>query len=206
MGSDSLTFEQFRLIFVLYFSSIIPLLLLIYLRVNNFISKSLVKFYFLIFAICALGWELWFTYGIIDGFPVDMRRADILNFYIPKNLNWILNSLADAGAITFGSIFLTWLILKKDNAFLYKWSWKAFAILLLLFITQNILVEMFLYHDQLSVGREISWAPFSPWSPYYNPILFSFNDRTIMFQTQLPWLFIAPVIYRLFIYSINKND
>ena len=206
MGSESLTFEHFRLIFVLYFSSIVPLVLLIYLRVNNFISKSIVKFYFLIFALCALGWELWFTYGIIDGFPVDMRRADILNFYIPKNLNWILNSLADAGAITFGGIYLTWIILKKDNAFLYKWSWKAFALLLLLFVSQNILVEMFLYHDQLSVGREISWAPLSPWSPYYNPVLFSFNDRTIMFQTQLPWLFMAPVIYRLFIYFINKND
>ena len=130
MQSDSLTFEQFRLIFIVYFSSFVPFLLMIYLRVNNFISKSIVRFYLLIFLLCALGWELWFTYGIIDGFPVDLRRADLLNFYIPKNINWILNSLADAGLITFGGLYLTWIILKKNNSFLYKWSWKAFIILL----------------------------------------------------------------------------
>jgi len=206
MDSNTLTFEQFRLIFVVYSSSIIPLCLLIYLRIVNLISSSIVKFYIIIFLICAFGWEFWFTYGVIDGFPVDLRRADILNFYIPININWILNSLADAGTIVFGGLYLTWLILGKDSTFISKWSWKAFSILLLVFITQNILVELFLYHDQLAVGKSISWSPLSPVVSFYNPQLFEFGDRIIMLQTQIPWLIMCPLVYGLFLRYVNKNN
>ncbi len=44
-----------------------------------------------------IGWEIWFTYGLINGESVIERRADVLNQWIPLHLNWILNSLADAG-------------------------------------------------------------------------------------------------------------
>ena len=40
-----------------------------------------------------------------------------------------------------------------------------------------ILVELFLYHDQLSEGKLLSWAPLSPLGKYFNPMIFSFNDR-----------------------------
>ena len=205
METNTLTFEQIRLVFILYFSSIGPLILISYLKINNLISSAIVKFYFIIFLICALGWEIWFTYGIIDGFPVDLRRADILNWYIPKNLNWILNSLADAGTIAFGGIYLTWLFLGKNNNILTKWSWKAFFVLLSIFIFQNIFVELFLYHDQLSIGKTISWAPLSPLGPDLNPILFTFFGRTVSLQSQIPWIIIAPLFYRYLIYHLNER-
>ena len=56
------------------------------------------------------------------------------------------------------------------------------------------LVEMFLYHDQLEVGKQLSWAPLSPLGSLWNPVLFAFQDRTITLQGQIPW-----VIYDAFV-------
>jgi hypothetical protein len=44
------------------------------------------------FVLCALGWEIWFTYGLVAGEAVDLRRADVLNQYLPIHINWLLNS------------------------------------------------------------------------------------------------------------------
>ena len=205
METNYLTFEQVRLIFIVYASSILPLVMLSYLKINNLISSSIIKYYIFIFSVCAFGWEIWFTYGIIDGFPVDLRRADILNWYIPKNINWILNSLADAGTITFGGLYLTWYLLGKKNNMISSWSWSAFVLLMFLFLFQNIVVELFLYQDQLAVGKTISWAPLSPLSSFYNPHLFDFNGRSVFLQTQLPWIFMTPLVYYFFIKLVNKN-
>ena len=60
---------------------------------------------------------------------------------------------------------------------------------------QNIGVEMFLYHDQLAVGKPLSWAPLAPTGPWWNPLLFEFNGRTITLQGQLPWLLAPWLIY-----------
>ena len=54
---------------------------------------------------------------------------------------------------------------------------------------------MFLYHDQLSVGKPLSWAPLIPTGPYFNPLLFEFNGRTVMLQTQIPWLILPALLY-----------
>jgi len=205
METNYLTFEQVRLIFIVYASSILPLAMITYLKLNNLISSSIIKYYILIFLLCAFGWEIWFTYGIIDGFPVDLRRSDVLNWYIPKNINWILNSLADAGTITFGGLYLTWYLLGKKNNMISSWSWSAFALLMFLFLFQNIIVELFLYQDQLAVGKTISWAPLSPLSSFYNPHLFDFNGRSVFLQTQLPWIFMTPLVYYFFIKLVNKN-
>jgi hypothetical protein len=63
-------------------------------------------------------------------------------------------------------------------------------------IGQNILVEMFLYHDQLAAGKPLSWAPLSPLGPYFNPVLLEFNNRTLMLQSQIPWLLLPALIYK----------
>ena len=34
--------------------------------------------------ISALGWEIWFTYGLVDGQPVDQRRPEPLNRAMPR--------------------------------------------------------------------------------------------------------------------------
>ena len=33
----------------------------------------------------ALGWEIWFTYGLVDGQPVDERRPEPLNRAMPRS-------------------------------------------------------------------------------------------------------------------------
>ena len=68
-------------------------------------------------------------------------------------------------------------------------------VLLIWFIGQNVFVEMYLYHDQLAVGKALSWAPFAPTGPWFNPVLFEFNGRTITLQGQLPWLIMTPLFY-----------
>ena len=197
-----MTVEEIRIVFVVYVSAILPLMLILFLR--NKIPSWIPKFYFIIFLICAFGWELWFNFGILNGDSVNLRRSDALNFWLPQNINWILNSMADAGTISIGGLLLMWLFSKKNTEIFRQWSWGSFLILSIWCIGQNLFVEMFLYHDQLSLGKQMSWAPLSPLGQIYNPILFEFQNRTVMLQTQLPWVFTPFLIY-YFSIKFNKK-
>ena len=158
-----------------------------------------------VFVACALGWELWFTYGWIDGDSVNVRRSDALNNWIPIHINWLLNSMADAGTISVGGLWLMWKYSGKNSQVFKQWNWPAFSILFLWCIMQNLFVELFLYHDQLSEGKLLSWAPLAPTGQFFNPLLFAFNGRSVMFQTQLPWLILAPILYKAVIIMSNKS-
>ena len=197
-----MTVEEIRIVFVVYVSAILPLMLILFLR--NKIPSWIPKFYFIIFLICAFGWELWFNFGILNGDSVNLRRSESLNFWLPQNINWILNSMADAGTISIGGLLLMWLFSKKNTEIFRQWSWGSFLILSIWCIGQNLCVEMFLYHDQLSLGKQLSWAPLSPLGQIYNPILFEFQNRTVMLQTQLPWVFTPFLIY-YFSIKFNKK-
>ena len=70
-----------------------------------------------------------------------------------------MNSMGDAGSVLLGGVWLMWLTHPKDAIIFKKWSWSAFTVLFFWCISQNILVEMFLYHDQLANGKPLSWAP-----------------------------------------------
>lgn len=201
-----LSFEQLRLVVVVYTSALLPLLLIPYLSWRRKIPTWSFKVYIASFIICALGWELWFTYGLWAGDPVDIRRATVLNYYIPLHLNWLLNSLADAGSICMMGIFYVWLFHRKNLDVLRSWHWSVFFTFLIYFIGQNIIVEMFLYHDQLSVDKALSWAPLAPTGPWVNPILFEFNGRTITLQGQLPWLILSPIFYLGLISTLRKVE
>ena len=96
-----------------------------------------------------------------------------------------------------------WVSHKKDITIFKQWKWSAFYVLLTWCISQNILVEMFLYHDQLAIGKPLSWAPLSPLGSYFNPVLFEFNDRTIMLQSQIPWIILPWFFYRILI-NLNR--
>ena len=72
-----------------------PIIYLIYNK--KILPRSVFILYACIFTACAFGWELWFTYGWIDGDPVNIRRSAALNTWIPQDINWLMNSLADAG-------------------------------------------------------------------------------------------------------------
>ena len=199
-----MTFEEARVIFIVYSSSLVPLYLILFYR--NLFPVWIPKFYFGAFVTCALGWEIWMTFGLIDGDPVNLRRSAALNTWIPQNINWALNSLGDAGAVCLGGLWLMWRYAGKNIEVFKRWDWGAFFILFAWCVGQNILVEMFLYHDQLSVGKALSWAPLIPSGPYFNPLLFEFNDRTVMLQTQIPWLILPLIIYLSVIKLANKSN
>lgn len=198
--------EQIRLVFVVYMSSIIPLILIPVLHKKRRIPLWVLPIYVASFLSCAIGWELWFTYGWIDGDPVNLRRAAALNTVIPTHLNWILNSLADAGSICILGLLIIWRHFGNPNKVFLQWNWRVFLTLFVWFIGQNIFVEMFLYHDQLAVGKPLSWAPFSPAGPWFNPTLFQFNDRTITLQGQLPWIIMSFIFYRGLLYYFQKKN
>jgi hypothetical protein len=197
-----LSLEEARVIVVVYTAVLLPLI--IYFFNKSKIPSWVPSFYIIAVIVCALGWEIWFTFGWLDGDPVDIRRSAALNTWLPKNINWLMNSMGDAGAVLLGGFWLMWLTHNKDNSVFLEWKWSAFIVLLAWCIGQNILVEMFLYHDQLAEGKPLSWAPLSPLGPYFNPILFEFNNRTIMLQSQMPWL-ILPWFFYITLINLNKS-
>ena len=199
-----MSFEEIRFIFVVYASSILPIIL--FMKYRSKLPNWVPIIYVGSFIVCALGWEIWFTYGLINGESVIERRADVLNQWIPLHLNWILNSLADAGTVCLGGLFLMWVLNNKEQSIFLKWRWGPFLILLAWCIGQNVLVELFLYYDQLSEGKNLSWAPLIPTGNIYNPLIFEFNGRSVMFQTQLPWIILPPFLYMTVIKLANKRN
>ena len=196
-----ISFEEIRVITVVYLAVFFPLI--IYFKNKDKLPNWAPTFYIVGVVVCSLGWELWFSYGWISGDGVDLRRSESLNTWLPKDINWLMNSMGDAGTVLLGGTWLMWVIHKKDQIVFKEWKWSGFCVLLTWCVTQNILVEMFLYHDQLADGKPLSWAPMSPLGPYFNPILFEYNDRTIMLQSQMPWLILPWLFYRTLI-NLNK--
>ena len=205
MYLEHLTFEQLRLVIVVYISALLPLVIIPLLHHRKLIPAWVLPFYGAVFVVCAMGWELWFNYGLVAGDSVNIRRAEVLNQIIPLHINGLLNSLADAGTICCGSLLVIWFVMGRQRAIYRQWSWCVFALLGVIFTGQNILVEMFLYHDQLAEGTRLSWAPLSPLGPWFDPILFEFNDRTIRLSSQLPWLIMTPLIYGALITILNRS-
>ncbi|MCP5040521.1 MAG: hypothetical protein GY944_05785 [bacterium] len=197
--------EQLRVVIVVYTSALVPLVLLPLLHRRKRIPEWVLPVYVASFVTCAVGWELWFTYGWVGGDAVDLRRAPVLNAAIPKHLNWLLNSLADAGSVCIGGLLLVRLLIGDPRTVFSRWHWGAFLVLITWFLAQNILVEMFLYHDQLAEGKPLSWAPLAPTGPWLNPTLFEFNDRTITLQGQIPWLLMTPLFIAALIAYFKKR-
>lgn len=196
-----MSFEEIRVITVVYTAVLLPLI--IYWKYKSRLPKWIPSFYIISLVVCSLGWELWFTYGWLDGDPVDLRRSENLNKWLPIDINWLLNSMGDAGAVLLGGAWLMWATHKKNLMIFKKWNWTAFVVLYIWCVSQNIFVEMFLYQDQLADGKPLSWAPLSPFGPYFNPVLFEFNERTIMLQSQIPWMILPWFFYRTLI-NLNK--
>ena len=200
-----MTYEELRVVVVVYTTAIVPIIILLNLYLKDKLPRSILNIYLATFLICALGWELWFTYGLYAGDPVDLRRSEILNLFIPKNINWLMNSLADAGTISLGGILLTGKLMGSDRRVFNQWNIGAFLILLIWCISQNIFVEMFLYYDQLAVGKDLSWAPLAPTGPWMNPVLFQYGNRTITLHGQVPWLLMTPILYKVTMQFQNEE-
>ena len=90
---------------VLYTSALVPPVLLGYLYLKGLLANWVPKFYILMIVVCAVGWELWFSYGSLYGDEMSLRRSEILNLFIPADINWRLNSMEDSGAIVSGLLW-----------------------------------------------------------------------------------------------------
>ena len=97
-----------------------------------------------------------------------------------------------------------WFVTKPVRSFPVKW--RAFFILFVWFIAQNIYVEAFFYHLQLGSNGDLSWAPLQPFGSWYNPTLFEIGGNLITFQSQSSWVIMTPIVYYLLIYFNRKNS
>jgi hypothetical protein len=197
-----LTEQQAFVVRNLYLSALVPLATVILLYLVGRLPRWVLAVYAYAFAICAVGWEIWYTYGLVGGLPVDERRAPAMSEAIPIHLNWVLTSLFDAAICAIG-LFLIWLLYGfKDTAF-KRWKWPALAVLFVLFVGQNIYVE-YMIHDQVKPGLPLSWAPLIPTGPWFNFVLFEIQGRAITFQTQLPWVLMVPVFSLLVFWCYRR--
>jgi len=186
-----LTEQQAFVVRGIYLSALVPLAIVIVLHLLGRLPRWVIEVYAYSFLICALGWEIWYTYGLVGGLPVNERRAAAMSEAIPQNLNWVLTSLFDAAICVIG-LFLIWLIYGFTDAAFKRWKGPALAALFALFVGQNVYVE-YVIHDQVKPGLPLSWAPLIPTGPWFNFVLFEINGRSITFQTQLPWVLMVPV-------------
>ena len=193
----ALTEAQVGTVTTIYLASVVPAVIILFLYSVGKFPRWLLALYLATFVVCALGWEIWLTYGLVDGLDVSSRRPEALNTAIPMHVNWILNSLGDAAGVGLVGVLLVWLCYGKSNKAFEQWRWGAFTIFLLWFIGQNLLVELFVYQEQLAEGFRLSWAPLIPTGPWYNPILLDLGGNTVQLQTQLPWLLMTPIFYFL---------
>jgi hypothetical protein len=203
-GLDS---KEFWIVVRLYLFASIPLILSIYylLIVKKF-SKSVFIILLSSFLIAVFGWELWLTYGLAGGLPVDLRRSAALSCAIPINLNWVLNSLGDVLVVWIG-LFLVKLAYKNNDPPFVKWKWGAFFIFLSWFIVQNIYIEAFFYDLQIGSNGDLSWAPLQPLGSWFNPVLFKIVGNPITLQAQTSWIIMTPVVYFITIFFKSKyND
>jgi hypothetical protein len=178
---------------IVYSMSVLPLLILVVLYLVRKLPRWVAAVYLFSFLVCAVGWEIWFTFGMWGGLPVSERRSPVMNFILPQPLNWVNNSLIDAGPICLLGLLFVWLAYRCRPAPFRKWHWGAFSILLGWFVLQNICVDLFVLQAQLSY--KLSWAPLTPAGPWFNPVLFTFNGHNVQLQTQVPWVLMTPVFY-----------
>ena len=196
-------YAEIRIILTIFVSAFLPIILLLLLRSK--LKIWIFKYYFTTLIICILGWELWFTYGILGGDTVEIRRSEFLNSWIPQNINWLLNSLADAGTVCLGGLLLTYLIFRRSTEIFTKWQLGPFIVFYSWCLLQNVYVELFVYQDQLAQGNELSWAPLSPAGNLFNPMLFQWGNKSLYLQTQMPWILFGPIAYWLAIKFAKKN-
>ena len=71
--------------------------------------------------------------------------------------------------------------------------------------TKGIKKTVDLIYDQLAEGKPLSWAPLSPLGSWVNPVNMNLKDRTVSFQSQVPWILMTPLFYGLLIYYLNQR-
>ncbi|MFK7975483.1 MAG: hypothetical protein AB8C02_05070 [Halioglobus sp.] len=200
-----LTPDQVNTVSTVYISALAPLLFMLILCVSGRAPKWVLSVWLKAFFACAIGWEIWLTFGLVDGLDVNSRRPEALTNAIPIHINWLLNSLADASICLFGAL-LVWLAYGRKTEPFQRWHWGAFFIFASWFVGQNLWVELYIYQTQLAEGLRLSWAPLIPTGPWLNPVLFELQGRTVQLQTQLPWILMTPLFYWILIRQHRQSE
>jgi hypothetical protein len=72
-----LTEQQLTTVIVAYTAALLPPMLLAVLHRRGRLEPWVLAVYGASLFLCAVGWEIWLTYGLVDGEPVDARRAAV---------------------------------------------------------------------------------------------------------------------------------
>ncbi len=84
--------EEIRIVIIVYICALVPMYLLFIKFKQHSMYRWLKSVYLFSLILCALGWEISFTYGLFDGFDVDERRSLFMSTMIPMDINWLVNS------------------------------------------------------------------------------------------------------------------
>ena len=163
--------QHLTIVVISYTAALLPLALLAVLHRRGRLEPWLLTVYGASLFFCSAGWEIWLTYGLVDGEPIDARRAAALSAAIPLHLNWLVNSLADGGICLFGLLLVGCAYRFRAHALSRLEMGRVCILLFVWFVGQNALVELTLYQEQLAAGKRLSWAPLIPTGPWWNPIL-----------------------------------
>lgn len=198
----SLTADELALVIRLYLFVGLIVTALIVMKITGRLSSWIWDTSVGAFLATAIGWEIWFTYGLIGGDSVNQRRSDALNTAVPAHINWALNSVADVGMCLIG-LYLVRLAYGSGSKVFKQWHWGAFSILFSWLILQNLYVEMVVYAEQVTSGV-LAWAPMAPTGPWFNPILFEIAGHPATLQGQIPWVIMTPLLYWMVIRANNQ--
>mmetsp|Transcript_13565 Transcript_13565/g.25859 ORF Transcript_13565/g.25859 Transcript_13565/m.25859 type:complete len:229 (-) Transcript_13565:328-1014(-) len=151
-------------------------------------TRWIVNVWFATVVMGAIGWEVWWTFGIWEGDPVKQRRQSaLLNKYLPQCIEWLVMSLGDG---TIGVLAVGLLHARRRKP-LRRFHLSDAICVGLFFIVQDILVGTFMFGQQLNTGT-ISRAPLSPWHPTWNPVM---EMMGISFNFEVTWLFMSFIWY-----------
>ena len=136
------------------------------------------KVYIVNFILCFFGFEIWMTYGWVNGDSESARTGDTID----PILNAVVMSAGDA-LIGLAQVAVVKGVL-GDNAF-KKWDWKALGLMLALGLLQNFLVT-YILRAKIRIGQ-VAWAPLMP---YQGPNVIQVQEGWIA----QPFLFYAILI------------
>jgi len=145
--------------FIIYSVSVLPTILIITLYYKKVLPLWVMKVYVMSFLICAFGWEIWYTYGWVDGDHVNLRRTDYLNRAIPAHVNWIVNSLYDAAICLTG---LLWVWLAGGKTLRLFHSINVWVIVILFLLSPKWIDTITLFGATMKFHVQMTWVLMVP--------------------------------------------
>ena len=175
---------------ILQFMIVLVSITLLILSLLRKIPNRIAKVYLINCFICLFGWELWMTYGILDGQSEQKRMG--------TSFNPLLNmSIMTAGDGLIGVLQVEATLKAFGPDAFKKWNWEAFTMIFGIGVIQNVIITYIL---RKRFTDKISYAPLMPWRPK-EPIL-GLSPNII--QIQEGWILQPFIFYLLLIHYHSK--